>query len=91
MRNDDDRVREVREEVLEPVDGRDVEMVRRLVEQEDVGRAEERLCEQDAHLFRRREFVHLKVMLRVGDAESVEELCRLGLRVPAVELGELRL
>ena len=37
MRDDDDRVREVREEVLEPVDRGNVEVVCRLVEQEDVG------------------------------------------------------
>ena len=53
MRDDDDRVREVREEVLKPVDRGDIEMVRRLVEKQDVGRAEECLCEQNAHLFRR--------------------------------------
>ena len=89
MRDDDDRVREVREEVLEPVDRGNVEVVCRLVEQEDVGRAEECLCEQDAHLFRWGEFVHLEMMLVVRDAETVQQLCRLRLCVPAVELGEL--
>ena len=89
MRDDDDRVREVREEVLEPVDRGNVEVVCRLVEQEDVGRAEECLCEQDAYLFRWGEFVHLEMMLVVRDAETVQQLCRLRLCVPAVELGEL--
>ena len=64
-------------------------MVRRLVEEQDVGRAEERLREQNAHLLCRGELVHLERMLRIGHAKSIEQLCRLRLCVPAVELGEL--
>ena len=91
MRNDDDSIREVGEEVLEPVDGRNIEMVRRLVEQQDVRIAEERLCQEHADLLLRRELGHHELMLLVGDAEAVQELCRIGLRIPAIELGELRL
>ena len=91
MRDDDDRVREVGEEVLEPVDRRHIEMVRRLVEQEDVGVAEERLREQHADLLLRRELGHHELVLVLRDAEAVEEARRVRLRVPAVHLRELRL
>ena len=91
MRDDDDRVREVREEVLEPVDGRHVEMVRRLVEQQDVGVAEERLREQHAHLFLGRELGHHELVLVLRDAKAVEEARGVRLCVPAVHLRELRL
>ena len=36
MRDDDDRVREVREEVLKPVDRGHIEVVRRLVEEQNI-------------------------------------------------------
>ena len=41
---------ELREELLQPADGYDVEVVRRLVEQQDVGLRGEHLGEQDAQL-----------------------------------------
>ena len=47
-------------------------MVRRLVEEQNVGRAKECLCEQDAHLLRGRQLVHLERMLCVGDAKPAQ-------------------
>ena len=50
MRNDEHRALIVHEEVLEPHDACKVEVVRRLVEQDDIGRAEQRLSKQDLYL-----------------------------------------
>ena len=50
MRDDDDDVRELDEVFLEPGDRLEVEAVRRLVEEEHVGVAEDGLGEEDAHL-----------------------------------------
>ena len=91
MRDNDDRVRKVCEKVLEPVDRGDVKMVRRLIEEQDIGRAEECLCEQDTHFLRGRDLIHLEVVLRVRHTETVEQLCRLCLGVPTVEFRELPL
>ena len=66
-------------------------MVRRLVEQQDVGVAEERLREQHAHLFLGRELGHHELVLVLRDTEAVEEARGVRLRVPAVHLRELRL
>ena len=48
--DEDDGVRVVGEVLLEPVPRLEVEMVRRLVEQEQAGPAEQELGERDAHL-----------------------------------------
>ena len=50
MRHDDQRAGEIEQEILQPVDRFDVEVVGGLVEQEDVRLAEERLREQDLDL-----------------------------------------
>ena len=43
MGNDDDRIVKIDEELVEPVDSVEIEVVRRLVEQQNVGIAEQRL------------------------------------------------
>ena len=91
MGNDDDRVREAAEEILQPGDGAEVQVVRRLVEEENVRIAEEGLGEKDAHLVPPVELLHLSWAERFGDAEAVEEHRRLGLGLVAVHLGEFRL
>ena len=47
--DDDDRLPRLDEEVLEPLDRLDVEVVRRLVEEEDIGLLQEELCQLDTH------------------------------------------
>ena len=47
--DDDDRLTRLDEEVLEPLDRLDVEVVRRLVEEEDIGLLQEELCQLDTH------------------------------------------
>jgi hypothetical protein len=91
MRDDDDRVFEVDQELLEPVDGRQVQVVGRFVEQQDVGLAEERLREQHLHLFGAGEVGH-QFLMQVGtDAQTVQKGGRVRLGFPAVQFGKLAL
>ena len=95
---DDDRAALVAgEELLEPADREDVEVVRRLVEEEHVGPAEEHLREQDAQLEAARERRERLPVRRDRDAEALEDRARARLERVAVvgaddvlELGERR-
>ena len=71
MRNDDDRIRKIVEEGFEPVDRLNVEMVCRLVKEQDIRAAEKRLRQENAHLLLVREIRHLLVVLRGLDAKTV--------------------
>ena len=71
MRNNNDGVREVRQEILQPVNGVNVKMVRRLVEKQDIRITEECLREQNADFFLRRQVNHLHRMFVIGNAEAV--------------------
>ena len=92
MRNDDDGALVVREEILQPCDGLDIQMVGRLVEQHDVRMTEQRLCEQHLDLLRVGEGCHGGVhdLVRV-QTQTLKQLCRIGLDVPTVHLGKIRL
>ena len=61
MRNDYDRSEILAQEVLEPLDGGYIEVVRRLVEQDYIGVAEKRLRKQDFDLLRTGERRHLLI------------------------------
>ena len=61
MRNDYDRSEILAQEILEPLDSGYIEVVRRLVEQDYIGVAEKRLCEQDFDLLRTGERRHLLI------------------------------
>ena len=91
MADDDDGVVEVGKEVFEPVHRLQIEVVRRLVQKQDVGIAEQRLGKQDADLEIVLDLLHLPVMQVGGDAKTVQHLRRLALGLPASHLGELRL
>ena len=81
----------VHEEVLEPDDALEVEVVRGLVEQDDVRLAEERLGEQDLDLEPRVHVCHERVVEGGVHAEALEYLAGVGLGLPAAELCELLL
>src|SRR5512138_358593 len=76
------------EELLEPADRVDVEVVRGLVEEESLRVPEERLREQDAQLVAARERAHRLVVPGLLDAEALQELRRVGLRRVAVLLAD---
>ncbi len=91
MAHHDHQRLETDEVVLEPVHGVHVEVVGGLVEQQDVGLAEERLGQQRAHLLAAGELLHALVVQRLVDAQAGEQRADLGLRLVAVEIGEGRL
>ncbi len=82
---DDDRAPGIRgEELLEPADRDDVEVVGRLVEEEHVGPPEEHLREQDAQLEPARERLERALVVLGLDPEPLEDLARARLERPAV-------
>lgn len=90
VRNDDDRVFEAFQVILEPADAFEVEVVRRFVEQKDVRVAEERLGEKDADLFVAVEFLHEFRVGILGDAETLEKRSRGGFRLVSAHFAEFR-
>ena len=61
MRNDYDRSEILAQEILEPLDGGYIEVVRRLVEQDYIGVSEKRLRKQNFDLLRTGERRHLLI------------------------------
>ena len=74
MRNDYDRSEILAQEILEPLDGGYIEVVRRLVEQDYIGVAEKRLCKQDFDLLRTGERRHLLIEQALFKAETLNQL-----------------
>ena len=78
----------VLEEVLEPVDGFEIEVVGGLVEEQGLGLAEEGLGEQDADLLAALEFAHAALVDGLGDVETVEKDGGVGLGGVAVFVAD---
>ena len=74
MRNDDKGVLVIRQVVLEPLDVLGVEVVRRLVEQQDFRVLEQELRQEDLRALAARELVHLAVKADVAQAEAACDL-----------------
>ena len=91
MGNHDNGVLKASQKVLQPVDGGQVQMVGRLVQQQDVRIAKESLRQQYAHLQGRVQLGHLLIVVFLADAQAVQQLGRIGLGIPAVQLRKLRL
>ena len=79
------------EEVLEPDEAFEIEVVARLVEQQRVGAHEENLGERDAHLPAAGQCADIAVHHRLAEAEAVEDFAGAGIEAVAVELLELAL
>ena len=91
MRHDEHRAVVIHQEILQPDDARKVEIVRRLVEQDDVRVAEERLRQQDFHLEARIHVGHHGLVILRRYAEALQDAGRIRLRLPAAEIGKLLL
>ena len=87
MRDDDDDVGEIDEELLQPCNGVKVQMVRRLVEKKDVGAAEQGSCQKDLDLLRTVQIPDLPVVVLVLNAEAVQEGFGVGLCLIPAHLG----
>ena len=86
MRGHEQRAGAALEERLEPEDRLDVEVVRRLVHQQDVGLAEHRACHRHAHLPAARKRADVAVDALVLEAEAMEDFARLALERVAAEV-----
>ena len=73
VRDGDERAFVVVEEILQPVDGVEVEVVGRLVEQQRLRLAEERLRQQHADLLAALQLAHLALVKFVGNVEAMEQ------------------
>ena len=90
-RDDDHRRLAVVEHVFQPADGVDVEVVGRLVEQQDVRVGKQRLHQQHAQLPARCHLAHRAVVFLDRDADAEQQFAGACLGRVAVVLGELRL
>ena len=59
------------QKILQPVDGFHIQMVGRLVQQQDIRVAKERLRQQYAYLLLRREVSHLHGVFLFGNAQTI--------------------
>ena len=93
MADDDNKagVLVVEDEVFQPVDGFNVEVVCRLVEHYDVRLAEKRLCQQNFNLQARVGVPHQIIVQLNRDAKTLKQTRRIGFGLPAVKLGKFRL
>ena len=91
MRYDEHGAVVIHQEILQPDDARKVEVVRRLVEQDDVRVAEERLRKQDLHLQARIHVGHHGLMKLRRDAQSLQDARGVRLRLPAAEIRKFLL
>src|SRR4051812_10226666 len=91
VRDDHHGARAPVEHVLQPADALDVEVIGRLVQQQDLRLAEEGLREQHAQLPAGRDRAHRAVVLRDRHAQAEQQLARARLRGVAAVFGILRL
>ena len=91
MAHDKHRALIIHEEVLEPDDACKVEVVGRLVEQDNIRVAEERLREQHLDLEARVYLAHEALVQRGVNAQPLKDAPGVALGLPAAELGELLL
>lgn len=74
VRDDDEGILVIRQVVLEPFDVLGVEVVRRLVEQQDLGVLEQELRQEDLRALTARELVDLALEPDVAQAEAARDL-----------------
>ena len=88
VRDSDDGPVVAHEEVFEPVDGLEIEIVGGLVEEQGLRVAEESLGEENADLLAALELGHLALVELVRDVETLEEDGGVGLGLIAVFIAD---
>ena len=91
MGDHDDGAGEIQEEIFQPVDGFDVQVVGGFVQHHNVRIAEEGLGQEDLHLDAGVGIRHGVCMQLCGDAQTLENLTGVGLCLPAAQLCKFRL
>ena len=90
MRNDDHGRIALVEHVFQPANGVDVEVIGRLVQQQDVGIREQRLCQQDAQLPAGRDTAHRPLMLVDRDTDAQQQFAGACLGSVTIVFREFR-
>ncbi len=85
MRNDDDRAFIGLEELLQPEDGFDVQVVRWLIQKEEVGTLEQHFCQLDSHLPATAELVGEAGKVALFEAQALEDFLCFCLCVHPIE------
>ena len=88
VRNDHHRAIAFVQHAFEPADRVDIEVVRRFVEQQDIGIAEQRLREQYAQLPARRDTAHQALVLLERNADTEQQFAGARFGRVAIEFGE---
>ena len=91
MAHHKDQALAVHQEILQPLDGLNVQMVGGLVQQDDVRLAEQRLGQQHLHLFLGGQAGHFAVQNIVGEAKALNEPGHVGFGLPAAHFGKFGL
>ncbi len=89
VRNQHDGVRIIRQVLLQPVAGFQIEVIGRFVEQQQVGLFEQQLGQRDAHLPAAGEFLGAALPVAFAEAEAAEDSTHLGFDGVAVARAEL--
>src|SRR5262245_10956204 len=79
VRNDDKASIVAAEVILEPVHGIEVEVVRRFVQQQNIGIPEQRLRQKDAHFLPALKLAHLPIVKLFGNVQAIEQNCGIDL------------
>ena len=89
MGNHQHSARILHEEILQPLDGLHIQMVGRLVQQDDFRIAEQRLRQQHLHLLLGGQAGHRRIENIPGKSQPLDQAAHIGFRLPAVELSKL--
>ena len=85
----DNSIFKVNQELLQPGDCIQIQVVGRLVQQKDVRVAKQCLCKQNLYLHASVQVLHHAVMIFGINAQTVQQHGGVGFRFPAVHLREL--
>ncbi|MCY1375742.1 hypothetical protein D9M69_631790 [compost metagenome] len=77
MGNHDHRILKVHQEVFQPEDRLDVKVVRRLIQEQHIGVAEQRLGQQYFHFLRRVHLGHHGIVIIFGDSQAGKQCRRI--------------
>ena len=88
MGYDDYRIFKIDQKLLQPCDRIQIQMVRRLVEQQNIRISKQCLCQQHLDLQGTRQILHQCIVILGRDTESVQQCRCVTFRIPAVHLGK---
>src|SRR5699024_2006401 len=89
--NDDYRVVKIDQELLQPLDRIQIQVVGGLIEKQDIRISEQRAGKKHFDLLASGQISHQRIMELAFDSKAIEQLLRIRFRLPAVHLREFTL